>query len=82
VSKWRQFIDALRLHEAGHELDALNSAGRIADYLRASPTNPTCSGLAASIDAFGSKAIRSASAWDVHYDAVTDHGATQGAVWP
>ena len=79
--RWRSFDRALRIHENGHKQFALEEADMIWRALE-SVRAPSC-------DAMNAEARRSAlRIRDTYvlrhdaYDARTDHGTTQGAVWP
>ena len=82
VERWQIFMDALERHERGHELNGIRVAGRVRAALRALGSRSTCARLERVADAAGGKVIEGGRDRDREYDDATDHGATQGAVFP
>ena len=76
---WREFSDALLLHEQGHADFAHNNAWVVGEAIRqAAHRNPALT--AAEADQIGHEEVRKINEMDKRYDEVTRHGATQGAV--
>ena len=78
---WARFASALRRHEDGHRDRAVAGAEAVADAL-ADVVRPTCP----EVDAEGRRLAREAQARTAaeqeRYDDQTDHGRTEGAMWP
>lgn len=75
---WERYRAALALHEEGHALIAAGAGRAVHAALLALPAQPS----AAALDAAARDVVRSVSARyrdeERAYDALTDHGATQG----
>ena len=82
IARWNGYIDALRRHERGHEQNGLDRAKEVRDAMLALPPRSTCTALERTADAAGAAVIDAGNDWDRTYDDDTDHGATQGAVFP
>ena len=82
VTRWKRFIDALRRHERGHEQNGIDRAKEIRDAMLGLGSRSSCPRLERAADAAGAKVIDAGQDWDRTYDDRTDHGATQGAVFP
>jgi predicted secreted Zn-dependent protease len=72
--RWRRYAEALARHEAGHIRHAYDNQARILAAIRAS----TCANAG---DA-ALEATRALARWDLQYDRLTAHGASQGARFP
>jgi predicted secreted Zn-dependent protease len=78
VGKWGRYMDALRVHEAGHLQTGRDLASNFkAAALGMGPTD--CGALGAAVRARFDGLLGQANARDRDYDAQTRHGATQGA---
>lgn len=74
VSKWTNYVQMLILHEKGHVDYVIENFQSV----QAAIQGATCD----SADAAGTVMLEKLRQHDVDYDAVTLHGATQGAVFP
>ncbi len=79
--KWRSFDRALQIHENGHKQFALEEADMIHRALRSLRT-PSCSTIDDEARAITTRIRDTYLRRHLAYDARTDHGTTQGAVWP
>jgi predicted secreted Zn-dependent protease len=68
--QWMAYLRALAAHESGHVV-RINAA---ADALGSEVTGPTCDDA----NAAGYQALDALQAANIHYDEVTQYGATQG----
>ncbi|WP_174293281.1 DUF922 domain-containing protein, partial [Sphingomonas bacterium] len=71
---WRRYAAALDEHEAGHVRYAWQHRGDVLAAIRGA----TC----ATAEAAGQAALADIVAHDLAYDRETQHGLTQGAVFP
>jgi len=76
------YLARLKLHENGHAANGRTTAGRIDAGIGALPAAATCKELSVIANALGDQLIREGTAADVAYDQRTNHGSTQGALWP
>ncbi len=81
VSRWGEYMDALRLHEDGHVALARQEAEAVHDSLLAVRT-PSCDGSDEAADAVAARLRERFRARQEEYDRETGHGRTQGAVRP
>ena len=72
--RWRRYIAALEMHEAGHVRYAYDHRGDVLAALRGA----TCR----TAEAAGQAALRTLAEHDIAYDAETRHGQLQGATFP
>jgi len=79
--RWRSFDRALRIHENGHKQFALEEADMIWRALRGLRT-PSCEAMDAEARRIAVRIRDTYSFRQNAYDSRTDHGTTQGAVWP
>jgi predicted secreted Zn-dependent protease len=80
ATRWRSFLDALRLHEKGHTDHGTRAAEAIRDAvlpLRAAD----CGELATEVNRTAAAIIDKFAALDAAYDDDTRHGVKQGAYW-
>jgi predicted secreted Zn-dependent protease len=82
VDRWGRFINALEVHERGHVQNGLDRAGEIAVALSTIEPEATCPALEDAADAATGAIIKKGNDFDRTYDDQTNHGATQGAVFP
>lgn len=82
VIRWRTFIDALTIHERGHVQSSLDRAGETVRALSRIADFASCPALDKAANAAGSAIIAKGRAWDLDYDARTNHGRAQGATFP
>lgn len=78
---WAHYMSRLRFHEVGHARVGRLTARRIVATLGAT-TASTCAALDRSLRAVIARHFRAGNAADIAYDRRTQHGATQGAVFP
>ena len=78
---WRQFERALGLHEDGHRQLLVEEAERIRLVLAGLRT-PTCGEMDEMARQEVERVRQGYGAFHRSYDARTEHGRTQGAVWP
>lgn len=72
--QWAAYLEALAWHERGHVDNIVSHYREVETAIRAS----TCR----TADASAQAVVAILRAFDVAYDDATDHGATQGAVFP
>jgi predicted secreted Zn-dependent protease len=82
VADWGRYVEALRRHERRHEENGVGRAVEIRDTLLALGPRSTCADLEVAADAAGEEILEAGRAWDRRYDDDTDHGATEGVVFP
>lgn len=78
---WRSFDYALRQHELGHQRLAVEEAEMIRRSL-ASLRTASCNAIDAQARSQASRIRETYQSLHHDYDHHTDHGRTQGAVWP
>jgi len=78
---WLSYMEDLKLHEAGHAAIAIRAANRIARELR-NASAPTCEKTRRSANGQAHRIVLDARKRSSAYDVTTDHGATQGAIFP
>ena len=74
IDKWNGYINALALHESGHVERVVPNVPELIDNIKAS-----------SCDSYNQVAqdwLNAVDQLNIDYDAETDHGATQGALFP
>jgi predicted secreted Zn-dependent protease len=74
VDRWTSFTEALATHEDGHAIRVIQNAGNVGDAIAAA----SCANAQAAAQA----ALNTIQQVSDQYDLDTNHGATQGAVWP
>lgn len=80
--KWRNYLSHLELHESGHATNGKQAAEDIEKALLSTAPKPSCDQLKNELDTTAQNLIKQHEAWDVEYDAKTEHGRSQGAVFP
>lgn len=81
-NEWDEYTKALERHEAGHVDIAVSAGNDIWRMLRSLPRYQSCSALETRADTEGTGVLRAHRSEERDYDAITNHGATQGAVFP
>lgn len=76
-----QYLVHLQAHEDGHAENGRRAARKI-DAAIVDLTAATCDELGRVANALGHRIIEETAAADKAYDAATDHGRTQGAIFP
>ena len=79
---WNRYVAALRRHEQGHYVHGLDAAREIEALGRSFHAAGDCSTFLADFDRQARAITRRYAAMDETYDRDTDHGKTQGAVFP
>jgi predicted secreted Zn-dependent protease len=74
IVTWERYIQNLSVHEKGHVNNVVSNYPGILTVIQ----NATCS----TAETAAQKALESLREFDVNYDRETNHGATQGAVFP
>ena len=82
VRQWAAFIRHLNTHEQEHLENGYAASFAVGKELENFPPAPTAASLAANVATTLDSIVNMYSAKDNNYDRVTDHRATQGAVWP
>lgn len=80
--KWNTFITNLTTHEHGHDINGRQAANDIEKALMSTPAQSNCSALQAALERNAKNLVAQHNDWDVKYDVDTQHGKTQGAVFP
>jgi predicted secreted Zn-dependent protease len=74
VRNWARFSQALNVHEQGH----VDNVVKALPLLQSAIQNSDC----ITADSAANHVLDKLRGWDVQYDDNTDHGRTQGAVFP
>jgi len=80
--KWEAYTRSLRQHEDGHKKIGLTAAAEIQRSITELQPAATCDELAATADELGRRILSKYAEKEKEYDAQTNFGATQGAVFP
>jgi predicted secreted Zn-dependent protease len=80
--RWQAYINALTIHEEGHQQNGVSASGEILSTLQAFPTYSSCEQLSQAANAASNRLIQKYAQRDAEYDRSTGHGARQGAVFP
>ncbi len=82
VAKWDSYIDNLMMHERGHRDRAVEAAADLTNEVAALPPARSCGELDREIQALGRARMKKLLEDQKAYDEETNHGASQGAVFP
>lgn len=82
VAAWNQYLGALQLHENGHMAHGVAAATEITRTLNQFPAYSSCAELREAVSAVTRQIVQYYNQQDVEYDASTQHGLTQGAMFP
>lgn len=82
VDKWDCYMKNLVMHENGHRDMAVEAAEELARAVAAMPPASSCSELDRRVRALHKERMQKLNADEKKYDADTNHGHTQGAVFP
>jgi len=74
IRNWNRFNQALNTHERGH----VNNLVKALPLLQTAIQNSDC----ITADSAANQVLNKLRGWDVQYDDKTDHGRTEGAVFP
>ena len=81
-SKWKQFSEALLIHENIHKDYAITAGQEIHDAILRLPGSPGCDELKTKVSETGKIMVAGVATKNEKFDADTDHGRTQGAIFP
>ena len=79
---WRRYMTSLITHEEGHANHGVACAREISAALIHAAGAPDCATLDSTLNAEAHRVVDKFGAEDVEYDYATQHGASQGAVFP
>lgn len=82
VTKWNRYIEALKKHERGHALNGEAAAEEVKVALDRLGSSPTCEAAEAEANRIGRAITDKYSGKDGDLDRQTNHGKTQGAIFP
>ena len=82
LDSWRAYAGALEQHETGHADRESAVLEGLRDAFESAPSAAECGGLGAALNALGDDFVMQVRLSDDAYDAETDHGRSQGAVFP
>jgi predicted secreted Zn-dependent protease len=82
VESWDTYLKNLQLHEQGHRDIAVTAAGELSQTVADLPPYPLCSDLDLSIRRIFRGRTEKLNADSKAYDTATNHGASQGALFP
>jgi predicted secreted Zn-dependent protease len=82
VDKWNKFTAALQVHENGHKEINIKAASDFVANAKTLPAYPTCDELKQALNKAGQGVIDRTRQENIAYDNQTQHGRTQGAVFP
>jgi predicted secreted Zn-dependent protease len=82
VDKWDSYMKNLIMHENVHRDMAVEAAEELSCSVAALPPVSSCAELDRRVRALYRKQMQKLSADEKKYDAATNHGLTQGAVFP
>ena len=80
--KWDEYMQALRHHEEGHKNIGVKAAAEIERSIAELEPAGNCDDLAEIANQLGRRIISEYAAKEKEYDAQTNFGETQGAVFP
>ena len=79
--RWNRYITALQTHEDGHKNHGINAGKDVLQTLTNLIT-PSCQQISNVANQKGQEVIKQYNLKDIEYDRLTNHGLTQGAVFP
>ncbi len=82
ASRWSRYIEALTEHEEGHVRIAHDAERAIEQALARTPPARGCAELEATANRRGHETLKKHIDREFRYDRETDHGVTQGALFP
>jgi|HubBroStandDraft_2_1064218.scaffolds.fasta_scaffold232786_2 predicted secreted Zn-dependent protease len=82
LKKWQAYIASLRVHEDGHYSHGVKAADAIKSLGQSFHTSDGCSIFAKNFNDEAASIIEKYRVADASYDADTQHGRTQGAIFP
>lgn len=81
-AEWNQYLAALQTHEDGHKNHGIAAAQDVRQTLSRFPSAASCSKLGVAANQAAQRIVRQYNRKDIEYDRLTQHGFTQGAVFP
>ena len=82
VDKWEGYVKNLTLHENGHREMALDAAAHFAGAVARLPHALNCADRDQRVRTLSHELMAQLNAAQQDYDVATDHGASQGALFP
>jgi predicted secreted Zn-dependent protease len=82
VDKWDSYMKNLIMHENGHRDMAVEAAEKLSSSVASMPPASSCTELDRRVQALYKEQMLKLSADERKYDEATNHGLTQGAVFP
>ena len=82
IEAWNQFLAALHVHENGHLNHGVAAGTEVLSLLQEFPTYSSCQALRTAVSSQTREIIEAYNQYDLEYDHETQHGLTQGAVFP
>lgn len=82
ISSWSRYMQALKLHEAGHKRLGVEAAQEVQRSLSVMPGATDCAMLNTAMQQTGQAVVQEYEERSRWYDEQTQHGVTQGAVFP
>jgi predicted secreted Zn-dependent protease len=82
VDKWDGYMKNLIMHENGHRDMAINAAAELSCIIAALPPASSCAELDRKVRALRRRRMEKLNVDEMGYDETTNHGCTQGAVFP
>jgi predicted secreted Zn-dependent protease len=79
---WEKYMKAVATHEEGHRKIAVEAGEELYRSLAAMPPQYNCNILKKKTDLLGNTILELYNQKDIVYDLLTDHGETQGAIFP
>ena len=80
--QWRSYMEVLQEHENGHKNFGINAAREIERRLTSLGSMRSCNALENTANSIANQIIDKYIKIEIEYDRRTDHGRTQGAVFP
>lgn len=82
IEQWRNYIDALWLHETGHRETGARAATEISQLLPTLPKQMSCDEAVTAANEAAKAVLEKHRIAERAYDLETQHGAMQGATFP
>lgn len=82
ANQWSNYLHILTLHEYRHKQHGIDASYAIFNKLNSFPAYPSCNQLEQEANRASHDLINYYSQQDVIYDQDTNHGATEGAIFP
>jgi predicted secreted Zn-dependent protease len=80
--KWDRYYHALSKHEEGHKNFGVSAAQEIEKSIAKMGSRKTCQQLEQDANSIGKQIIQKYVIQEKNYDKTTNHGVTQGAIFP